>query len=171
MKKSTKSKAATAPKVDPYLEGFMTKLLDRFASLERKMDVVISGLSAKTSVSSDPRGSLNQNLQAKERNARRERIMFEAICADCAVPCEVPFRPSEGRSVYCKDCFAKRKSGGAGPAANPGGSTMFLRSTPQQLQGQGPRVTTTPATSAPSAVAPVKQLKMKPVSKTAKKKK
>ncbi|HCB35672.1 MAG TPA: hypothetical protein DEP25_03460, partial [Candidatus Taylorbacteria bacterium] len=36
---------------------------------------------------------------------RGEREMFKATCAECGRPCEVPFRPSGDRPVYCKDCF------------------------------------------------------------------
>jgi len=34
-----------------------------------------------------------------------QREMFKATCAECGKPCEVPFRPSGDRPVYCKDCF------------------------------------------------------------------
>ena len=40
------------------------------------------------------------------------REMFKATCADCQKECEVPFKPSGDRPVYCKECFAKRKGGG-----------------------------------------------------------
>ncbi len=33
------------------------------------------------------------------------REMFKATCAECGKSCEVPFRPSGDRPVYCKDCF------------------------------------------------------------------
>ena len=35
--------------------------------------------------------------------------MHKATCAECGKECEVPFKPTEGRPVYCRDCFAKRK--------------------------------------------------------------
>lgn len=44
---------------------------------------------------------------------RGEREMFKATCAECGRPCEVPFRPSGDRPVYCKDCFQAM----GGPAA------------------------------------------------------
>lgn len=31
--------------------------------------------------------------------------MFTATCAECSKRCEVPFRPSGARPVYCKECF------------------------------------------------------------------
>ena len=39
----------------------------------------------------------------------RPREMHKAVCADCKQECEVPFKPSGDRPVYCKACFAKRK--------------------------------------------------------------
>jgi len=37
------------------------------------------------------------------------REMFKATCADCGKECEVPFKPSEDRPVYCRDCYQKHK--------------------------------------------------------------
>ena len=39
----------------------------------------------------------------------RPREMHKVICAECKKECEVPFKPSSDRPVYCRDCFAKRK--------------------------------------------------------------
>lgn len=33
--------------------------------------------------------------------------MFKTVCADCGQECEVPFKPTEGRPVKCRDCFRK----------------------------------------------------------------
>ncbi len=41
---------------------------------------------------------------------RRERLLHKAVCADCQKDCEIPFKPSGERPVYCKECFSKRKS-------------------------------------------------------------
>ena len=35
------------------------------------------------------------------------REMHKATCADCGKECEVPFQPTEGRPVYCRDCYTK----------------------------------------------------------------
>ena len=40
---------------------------------------------------------------------RGPREMHKAVCSDCGTPCEVPFKPVEGRPVYCRDCFAKHR--------------------------------------------------------------
>ncbi|MBL7070556.1 MAG: hypothetical protein ISS26_00075 [Candidatus Omnitrophica bacterium] len=38
--------------------------------------------------------------------------MHKVICADCGRGSEVPFKPSGGRPVYCKECFTARKNNG-----------------------------------------------------------
>ena len=37
------------------------------------------------------------------------REMFDAVCSDCGKQTQVPFKPTEGRPVYCRDCFAKHR--------------------------------------------------------------
>jgi CxxC-x17-CxxC domain-containing protein len=37
------------------------------------------------------------------------RQMFPAVCADCGKATTVPFEPSQGRPVYCSDCYRKVK--------------------------------------------------------------
>ncbi len=50
------------------------------------------------------------------RGGDRDRgpvTMHQAICDQCKKPCEVPFQPTAGKPVYCKDCFGgKRETGG-----------------------------------------------------------
>jgi len=37
------------------------------------------------------------------------REMHKAVCADCGKNCDVPFKPSGDRPVYCKECYGKHK--------------------------------------------------------------
>lgn len=37
------------------------------------------------------------------------REMHKAVCSECNKECEVPFKPTQGKPVYCKECFQKRK--------------------------------------------------------------
>ena len=39
----------------------------------------------------------------------RPREMHKAKCAECGKECEVPFKPTQGRPVYCRECFAKKR--------------------------------------------------------------
>ena len=36
-----------------------------------------------------------------------DRQMFKAVCSNCGKDCEVPFKPTGEKPVYCSDCFAK----------------------------------------------------------------
>ena len=47
--------------------------------------------------------------QGGGRFGGQPREMYKATCADCNKECEVPFKPSGDRQVYCKECFSKRK--------------------------------------------------------------
>ena len=46
------------------------------------------------------------------RSGKRDferRIMHEAICDKCGNRCELPFKPTSGKPVYCSDCFRKNE--------------------------------------------------------------
>ncbi|UCC91698.1 MAG: DNA-directed RNA polymerase [Candidatus Aenigmatarchaeota archaeon] len=44
-----------------------------------------------------------------DRRDFRPREMHKTICSECGKECEVPFKPTEGRPVYCRDCLAKKR--------------------------------------------------------------
>ena len=50
--------------------------------------------------------SFNKNSFGSKNFGPREK--HKAICAECKKECEVPFKPTEGRDVFCSDCFRKR---------------------------------------------------------------
>ena len=116
MKKRTKSKKssqATAA-ADQDIAVLLTTLVQKLASFEAKIDTVLSRISSQP-----PAAPRQQQAPAPAPERRREpRPMHKAVCADCGKDCEVPFRPSAGRPVYCKECFAARKSAGT---FRPGG--------------------------------------------------
>ena len=37
------------------------------------------------------------------------REMCKAVCSECGKECEVPFKPMEGKPVFCKECYMKKK--------------------------------------------------------------
>jgi CxxC-x17-CxxC domain-containing protein len=43
------------------------------------------------------------------RGDRGPREMHKATCDECKKECEVPFKPTEGKPVYCRDCFQKHR--------------------------------------------------------------
>ena len=49
-----------------------------------------------------------------------------ATCADCSEPTTVPFRPTEGRPVYCRSCLFLRRNGvAAAPKAAENGNSVL----------------------------------------------
>ncbi|MEK6913470.1 MAG: CxxC-x17-CxxC domain-containing protein [Nanoarchaeota archaeon] len=36
------------------------------------------------------------------------REMHKAICSECKKECQVPFKPTPGKDVFCQECFAKK---------------------------------------------------------------
>lgn len=47
------------------------------------------------------------------------RPMFQAICGKCGQSCEVPFKPTSERPVFCSNCFKNQGNSGAGPKFAP----------------------------------------------------
>ncbi len=37
-----------------------------------------------------------------------QKRMFEIKCTDCGKATVVPFKPTVGKPVYCRECFSKR---------------------------------------------------------------
>jgi len=65
------------------------------------------------------KGDRKPKDEGRGRNRRRgdnreDRQMHKATCADCGKNCEVPFRPSGGKPVYCSNCFSKGDGSGSG---------------------------------------------------------
>jgi CxxC-x17-CxxC domain-containing protein len=45
------------------------------------------------------------------RSFSQEREMHTAICDECGEKCEIPFKPSSDKPVFCSTCFAKKNEG------------------------------------------------------------
>lgn len=42
----------------------------------------------------------------------RNSVMYDTVCDNCGKDCEVPFRPTKGKPIYCDDCFGSNKDKG-----------------------------------------------------------
>jgi CxxC-x17-CxxC domain-containing protein len=49
----------------------------------------------------------------RDDRGRGQGAMFSAVCDGCGQSCEVPFKPTNGRPVYCDTCFGSRKESGS----------------------------------------------------------
>ncbi len=57
----------------------------------------------------EPRKSSGREFQKSGFSNQRAH---KAVCDKCRKDCEVPFKPTSGKPVYCNDCFGKDKKGG-----------------------------------------------------------
>jgi len=65
------------------------------------------------------------------RPAGTVREMFKAVCAECGAETMVPFSPTSGRPVYCRNCFQSHR-----PAmARTGGSSRTMTMSPRPAMG------------------------------------
>ena len=59
------------------------------------------------------RGPRRESRGGFHRGPRQDfgpREMHKAVCSECGQECEVPFKPTEGKPVYCKECYRKKKA-------------------------------------------------------------
>ncbi|PIT90292.1 MAG: hypothetical protein COU22_02995 [Candidatus Komeilibacteria bacterium CG10_big_fil_rev_8_21_14_0_10_41_13] len=63
--------------------------------------------------------SESRSFNRRDRRSE-EKTMYKAVCDQCGEACEVPFKPSGDKPIYCSDCFAQgegrdnRSKGGSG---------------------------------------------------------
>ena len=72
--------------------------------------------SGKKSGRRDSRGSGRSSGRNRRDPGRSgfEKQMHEVICDKCGQSCEVPFKPTSGKSIYCRDCFRKEDGSESG---------------------------------------------------------
>jgi CxxC-x17-CxxC domain-containing protein len=47
------------------------------------------------------------------------RTLFSAVCSECGKETQVPFKPTPGKPVYCRECFQKRGTRTGAPRRSP----------------------------------------------------
>lgn len=60
------------------------------------------------------KGKRNQR-RTSEPGADRDRAETRSTCSACGKETTVPFKPTQGRPVYCRECYQQRK-----PRGGPG---------------------------------------------------
>lgn len=135
MKKSVRAKKTsdvTTPA--PEIADIMNRIQEKLFLMDRKIDTLVSRSGGSPAANRPP--------ESRQDNSYNQRQMHKAVCADCRKQCEVPFRPTGDRPVYCKECFAKRKSAGpfgAKAGSSPGAVAMAQARHFEKPAGAAPR--------------------------------
>ena len=127
MKKVSKSKSSDeSQEAQPSIAELILKVQQQLSFLEKKIDTLIGQQASRPASQpvsqpfSQPRFDQQRHQGApRQDNDYRQRVLHKAVCADCSKECEVPFKPSQDRPVYCKDCFSKRKAGASSFGERP----------------------------------------------------
>jgi len=105
------------------IEGLIVQVQQQLIHLDKKIDTLISRISARPSEVQQQLKPFGHSQpfrrfdrpgrqgEIRQTNNYKERVLHKTICADCRKECEVPFKPSGNRPVYCRECFARRKAG------------------------------------------------------------
>ncbi len=117
MKKRVKKKPSEGGQDNSVnVTDIMERIQQQLVFLEKKIDNLISQSAGKSS-NREPGGNSFKRYDRPQRSADalqgnyRDRMLYKAVCAECNKECEVPFKPTGERPVYCKECFSKRKTG------------------------------------------------------------
>jgi len=157
MRKIIKRKSASeptdlvSPQVETDLAGLVNKMYEQLVALERKVDTLISRSSDRAQdgdrfQKSGPRFRHSERSDrggARNDDRFREKNFTQAVCTKCGKECEIPFRPTGDRPVYCRDCFSARKDFGSfkGKFGNRSRERHFTRERNFDNRGEakGPR--------------------------------
>ena len=131
MKKRFKRKGLlVASQDEPDVADQINKIQQQLSAVEKKLDILINQSSKKPfekNYSQKPSRSFDRSYnrdRGRRDSGSRERTYTRVVCAECNQECEIPFKPSGDRPVYCKECFSKRKEGSS---FNSGRDNRFER--------------------------------------------
>ena len=105
------------PKKNNDIVTIMTTIQEQLAVLDNKLDSFMTkSLTelAQAMAASKPAPVRIVSVPAQGQTLSTERPgrpMYAVVCFECGQDCEIPFKPSGNRPVYCKTCFTRRKAG------------------------------------------------------------
>ena len=44
-------------------------------------------------------------MSCRKNRKKARRTLHDAVCSKCGVDTQVPFKPIEGKEIFCRDCF------------------------------------------------------------------
>jgi len=107
---------AKKPKTKTDINSMMVQIQEQLAVMNEKLDSFMTKSLTELAQALAASKPVHRPVPTPSPSSPRPlehqgRPMFTVICFDCGNDCEVPFKPSGTRPVYCKECWAKRKAG------------------------------------------------------------
>jgi len=107
-----------SPTIHLYTNPVSNRFMARFErSRERKRDSRGStprkGGRSRQSFKDGPKGNDRRSSGREFKHNSRDRRdieMTKVTCSECKKECEVPFKPTSNKPVYCSDCFKNKGS-------------------------------------------------------------
>jgi CxxC-x17-CxxC domain-containing protein len=138
------------PKDQANVLDTIIKLQEQISAIDKKMDIVMGR------IMSTPALLANVPKPQPQNQPVRERPEYKITCTDCGKEAVLHFKPTQGRPVYCKECFLLRKKNAV--AANVG---------PIRAEEGYPKITPAPQPATTQIKAPLPKLKKKAAAKRA----
>ena len=68
---------------------------------------------AERGFTNEPKRCKNCRDKRKTGGGERggERTLYSVTCDGCGRPTQVPFNPTNGKPVYCRECYVQRRQG------------------------------------------------------------
>ena len=71
-----------------------------------------------------------------DNRSSRPMMMHQAVCSNCGKSCEVPFRPTGDKPVYCRECFSAKGGAPSGDRFQKKDRRDFAPSAPSRASSQ-----------------------------------
>lgn len=78
-------------------------------------------------------GGRSRGGRDSERFGRRPVEMFDVTCSKCGKRCQVPFKPTGSKPVFCSDCFRQNEGSGDNFSSRNQGISSQSGASSQQL--------------------------------------
>lgn len=102
-----RKKTSDSPGTNSDVMTQIGKIKNQLDSLERKIDSLLD----QSGPSQSGRNRFPQKGKGNRGHGFGGNNLTQATCSECGSVCEIPFKPTGNRPVYCSDCFSKRKRG------------------------------------------------------------
>jgi len=86
----------------------LARIEAKIIALDKKMDALMMRSSPK------PMERERSSYSGRRHDFhQQDKAMHKAVCSECGQACEIPFKPSGDRPVFCSECFARQQGEGS----------------------------------------------------------